>query len=826
MHFVEVILPLSLAKTFTYRVSEAEFHYIKKGMRVAVPFGKTKMYTALVIEIHQNQPSLYEAKEIHEILDEKPLVTEIQIAHWKWIATYYMCAIGDVYRGAMPSALLLESETVISQKQDLFIDETQLSDDEFLIYQALQQQSTLKIQDIIAILNKKNILPILQKLIDKNIVVLQEEISESYKPKLVRYLRLHPKYETNAGLGELMETLKSANKQREMVMRYFQLSMSEKNRVETQQNIAKPISVKKLVEASNASLAVVKALIEKEIFEDYFIQEDRVNFTGREQEIALQLSTAQETAFKGIIESFTQNEVCLLHGVTSSGKTEIYIKLIEEYLELGKQVLYLLPEIALTTQLVGRLRVYFGDKVAVFHSKYNNNERVEVWKQVLNNAEKAQVIIGARSALFLPFYNLGFVIVDEEHEQTFKQVDPAPRYHARDAAIVLAHSHQAKVLLGSATPSLETFFNAQSGKYGFVEISERFGNVQMPNIELVDLKDKYFRKRMTGHFSDTLIDEITLALSLGEQVILFQNRRGYSPIIECMTCGHVPQCQQCDVSLTYHKHKNQLRCHYCGYSMSKPTHCHCCSSIDLTTKGFGTEQIEQELISIFPSAKTGRMDQDTTRGKFGFEKIIDSFKNREIDILVGTQMLAKGLDFNNVSLVGILNADNMLYHPDFRAFERSYQMMTQVSGRSGRSEKQGKVIIQTYNPNHNTIQQVTNNDYIGMYKEQLYDRQIYKYPPYFRIIKITLKHRDFDKLKEGAMWLYQVMSQNLTMPVLGPEEPAISRIRNEYIRTILVKIPQDRPIGSTKKTIQKILNSFEAVATFRAIKISLNVDFY
>jgi primosomal protein N' (replication factor Y) (superfamily II helicase) len=826
MHFVEVILPLSLAKTFTYRVSEAEFHYIKKGMRVAVPFGKTKMYTALVIEIHQNQPSLYEAKEIHEILDEKPLVTEIQIAHWKWIATYYMCAIGDVYRGAMPSALLLESETVISQKQDLFIDETQLSDDEFLIYQALQQQSTLKIQDIIAILNKKNILPILQKLIDKNIVVLQEEISESYKPKLVRYLRLHPKYETNAGLGELMETLKSANKQREMVMRYFQLSMSEKNRVETQQNIAKPISVKKLVEASNASLAVVKALIEKEIFEDYFIQEDRVNFTGREQEIALQLSIAQETAFKGIKESFTQNEVCLLHGVTSSGKTEIYIKLIEEYLELGKQVLYLLPEIALTTQLVGRLRVYFGDKVAVFHSKYNNNERVEVWKQVLNNAEKAQVIIGARSALFLPFYNLGFVIVDEEHEQTFKQVDPAPRYHARDAAIVLAHSHQAKVLLGSATPSLETFFNAQSGKYGFVEISERFGNVQMPNIELVDLKDKYFRKRMTGHFSDTLIDEITLALSLGEQVILFQNRRGYSPIIECITCGHVPQCQQCDVSLTYHKHKNQLRCHYCGYSMSKPTHCHCCSSIDLTTKGFGTEQIEQELISIFPSAKTGRMDQDTTRGKFGFEKIIDSFKNREIDILVGTQMLAKGLDFNNVSLVGILNADNMLYHPDFRAFERSYQMMTQVSGRSGRSEKQGKVIIQTYNPNHNTIQQVTNNDYIGMYKEQLYDRQIYKYPPYFRIIKITLKHRDFDKLKEGAMWLYQVMSQNLTMPVLGPEEPAISRIRNEYIRTILVKIPQDRPIGSTKKTIQKILNSFEAVATFRAIKISLNVDFY
>ncbi|MNQ03832.1 Primosomal protein N' [compost metagenome] len=816
MYFVEVILPLSLAKTFTYQVSEAEFHYIKKGMRVVVPFGKSKMYTALAIEIHQNKPALYEAKEIHQILDEKPIVTEIQIAHWQWIASYYMCAIGDVYRGAMPSALLLESETLISQKQEVFVDESLLSDEEFLVYEALQQQSSLKVQDIIAILNKKNIFPVIQKLIDKNILVLQEEVQESYKPKLVRYVRLHPKYNSNSGLGELMQTLKSAAKQREIVMNYFQLSASEK----------KPITIKKLVETANSSSAIVKALIEKEIFEDYFLQEDRVNFTGKAQEEQLQLSPAQQNAFDGINDSFNQKEVCLLHGVTSSGKTEIYIKLIEEYLATGKQVLYLLPEIALTTQLVGRLRTYFGNKVAVFHSKYNNNERVEVWNQVLENSPKAQVVIGARSALFLPFHNLGFIIVDEEHEQTFKQVDPAPRYHARDAAIVLAHSHKAKVLLGSATPSIETYFNAQSEKYGLIELSARFGNVRMPDIELVDLKDKYFRKKMTGHFSDTLIDEITTALSLGEQVILFQNRRGYSPIIECITCGHVPQCQQCDVSLTFHKHKNQLRCHYCGYTMAKPTHCHSCSSVDLTTKGFGTEQIEQELISIFPNAKTGRMDQDTTRGKFGFEKIIDSFKNREVDILVGTQMLAKGLDFDNVSLVGIMNADNMLYHPDFRAFERSFQMMTQVAGRSGRSEKQGKVVIQTYNPNHNTIQQVTNNDYIGMYKEQLYDRKIYKYPPYFRIIKLTLKQRDFDKLKEGAMWLYQVMSQNLNMPVLGPEEPGISRIRNEYIRTIMIKIPQNTSIGGTKKTIQKILNSFEAVAAYRAIKVTINVDFY
>ncbi len=816
MHFIEVILPLSLAKTFTYRISEAEYHFIQKGMRVAVPFGKSKIYTALVLDVHQNAPTLYEAKEIHQILDEKPIATEIQIKHWLWVANYYMCGIGDVYRGAFPSGLLLESETIISHKPDVVVNDSELSDDEFLIYEALHHQSSLKVQEISSILNRKNILPILQKLIAKDIIFLDEEIKETYKPKLVRYVKLHSKYESDNGLEELLTVLKNANKQKEIVLAYFQLSASEK----------KPITVKKLVEVSNAGSAAVKSLVEKEIFEEYYLQHDRVVFNGEVSENELQLSEAQESAFLAIKNSFVEKEVCLLHGVTSSGKTEIYIKLIEEYLETGKQVLYLLPEIALTTQLVSRLRLHFGDKVAVFHSKYSNNERVEVWRQTLENSPKAQIVIGARSALFLPFNELGLLIVDEEHEQTFKQTDPAPRYHARDAAIVLANFHKAKVLLGSATPSIETYFNTQNDKYGLVTLSERYKNVRMPEVLLVDLKDKHFRKRMTGHFSDLLIEEIAESLSLGEQVILFQNRRGYSPIIECLTCGHVPHCQQCDVSLTYHKHKNQLRCHYCGYSIAKPTNCHSCSSIDLTTKGFGTEQIEQELASLFPKAKTARMDQDTTRGKFGFEKIIDTFKNREIDILVGTQMLAKGLDFDNVGLVGIMNADNMLHHPDFRAFERSFQMMTQVAGRAGRSEKQGKVIIQTYNPNHNTIQQVTNHNYIGMYKEQLYDRQIYRYPPYFRIIKLTLKHKDFDKLKEGAMWLYQVLSQNLGMPVLGPEEPAISRIRNEYIRTILIKIPHNLHLGNTKKTIQKMLNSFEAVAQYRAIKVVINVDFY
>ncbi|CAL43919.1 primosomal protein N' [Flavobacterium psychrophilum] len=813
--FIQVILPLTLPQTFTYSVSEAEFEYLKIGMRVAVPFGKSKFYTGLVLELHHNAPTLYEAKEIHQIVDQKPIVTEVQLQHWQWIASYYMCTLGEVFRCALPSALQLESETIISAKKDFIINENELSDEEYLLVEALKQQSSLKISEVTSVLNKKKVLPIIQQLLAKNVITLQEEMIEEYKPKLVRYIRLFSQFNSNDKLEELLLVLKNAQKQKEILLSYFQLQATTK----------KPISVKGLTEFSGGTLAVIKALIDKEIFEEYYIQEDRVSFDDVNIS-QIVLSEPQDKALSAIETVFTSKEVCLLHGITASGKTEVYIKLVEKFLEQKKQCLYLLPEIALTTQLVSRLTKHFGNKVAVFHSKYSNNERVEVWNQVLNSSEKAQIVIGARSALFLPFQDLGFIIVDEEHEQTFKQTDPAPRYHARDAAIVLANFHKAKVLLGSATPSIETYFNTKNDKYGLVELHERFGNAVLPEIELVDLKDSYFRKKMTGHFSQNLIDDIAEALSNGEQVILFQNRRGYSPVIECMTCGHVPQCPQCDVSLTYHKFKNQLRCHYCGYSIAKPTNCHACSSIDLTSKGFGTEQIELELASLFPTKNIKRMDQDTTRGKYAFEKLIGSFKNREIDILVGTQMLAKGLDFDNVSLVGILNADSMLYFPDFRAFERSFQMMTQVSGRAGRSDKKGKVIIQTYNTNHNTIQQVVQNDYLSMFNEQLYERKIYHYPPYFKLIKLTLKQKDFDKLKEGSMWLYQVLKQQFDIPVLGPEEPAINRIRNEYIRTILIKIPQEKSLGNTKKTIQKILNSFESVSQFRAIKVGVNVDFY
>ncbi|RAR75459.1 replication restart helicase PriA [Flavobacterium aciduliphilum] len=814
MFFIDVIVPLSLPRTFTYSVSEAEFHYVEIGMRVAVPV-KNKMYTSIVVSLHQTPPTLYEAREIHEILDDKPIVNSFQIEHWKWVASYYMCTLGEVYRTAMPSAFILESETIISQKKDIVVDEKSLTDDEFLIFEALQHQSSLKVQDVMAILNKKNVFPIIQKLLAKNVLSLQEELQEEYKPKLLRYIRLHETFSSDESLMNLLDSLKGA-KQKETILAYFQLKAQEQ----------KPISVKQVLAQAQVSTAVIKALIDKDIFEEYYIQEDRVTFHKNKKAIELMLSEIQQEAYDEIETLFKTKDVTLLHGVTASGKTEIYIKLIESFIATGKQVLYLLPEIALTTQLVSRLTAYFGNQVAVFHSKFSNNERVEVWHQVLEKSDKAKIVIGARSALFLPFSNLGLILIDEEHEQTFKQQDPAPRYHARDAAIVLAKAHKAKVVLGSATPSLETYFNAETKKYGLVTLAERFGKTPLPEVILVDLKENYFKKRMKGHFSQTLIENITEALNLREQVILFQNRRGFSPILECITCGHIPQCTSCNVSLTYHKFKNQLRCHYCGYAIAKPTHCHACSSVDIYTKGFGTEQIELELAALFPTKNIKRMDQDTTRGKFSFEKLIDSFKNREIDILVGTQMLAKGLDFDNVSLVGIMNADNMLYHPDFRAFERSFQMMTQVAGRAGRADKRGKVIIQTYSVNHNIIQQVTHNDFLGMYKEQLYERRIFQYPPFFRLIKITLKHQDYEKLKSGAMWMYQVMQQQLQIPVLGPEEPGINRIRNEYIRTIMIKIPQEVSIQTTKNTIQKIRNSFESISNYRAIKVVVNVDFY
>ena len=817
MHFIDVILPIPLEKRFTYSITQAESEFLTIGMRVSIPFGKTKIYTGIVAAIHQTAPVIYEAKEIHQILDEQPIVTLKQLQLWQWIAKYYMCTEGEVMRAALPNAFLLESETIISKNNALELNENDLKDDEYLIYEALQHQSSLKIQDISNILDKKNVLPVVKRLVEKEAIILNEEIYDKYKPKYVRYVKLTDAYNSQEALNQLLESLSNrAKKQRDVVLTLFSISAKTK----------KPVKVTDLITESQASSATVKALIDKNILEDYHIQTDRVVYEGEENEDSKSLNQYQTEALQQIQTSFQSQNVVLLHGITSSGKTEVYVKLIETCLAKGQQVLYLLPEIALTTQLVTRLQNYFGEQVAVFHSKYSAHERVEVYNQVLNNSAKAKIILGARSSIFLPFNDLGLIIVDEEHESSFKQFDPAPRYHARDVAVVLASIFKAKTLLGSATPSIESYHNAQENKYGLVEINRRYNNVQLPDIELVDIKDKQKRKKMKGHFSDRLIEEMTEAIADGHQIILFQNRRGYSPIVECNTCGHSPQCPNCDVSLTYHQYRKQLRCHYCGYNSAMQLKCMACGTPGLDTKGFGTEQIESEVKLLFPDLKVGRMDLDTTRGKFGYEKIITAFEQQEIDVLVGTQMLTKGLDFRNVKLVGIMNADNMLNFPDFRAHERSFQLMLQVSGRAGRTQKQGKVLIQTYNPYHKILQQVSTNDYIGMYKEQLEERYNYKYPPFYRLIKITLKHRDYNKVDLAGDWLAKALTQLFKHNVLGPEFPPISRIRNQYHKNILIKIPQGQPLGKTKEAIKKVHTSFEAIANFKGVRVVINVDNY
>ncbi|NMH86216.1 replication restart helicase PriA [Flavivirga algicola] len=813
-YFIDVIIPVPLKKLFTYRISVSEYDFLEPGMRVAVPFGKSKIYTGIVYNVHNNPPTVYEAKDIQQILDDVPIVKAKQLQLWQWIADYYMCTLGDVMRAALPSAFILESETVIQKNNIKEIDEKILKDDEFLVFEALHHQSSLKIHDISNILDKKNVLPVIKRLIEKEAISVEEEVYEKYKPKLVRYVKLHANFSSETALEKLLDDLSRAPKQRQVIVTLFSVSATTK----------KPVKVLDLSTESGASTAIIKSLIDKGVLEEYYIQTDRIQYSGDENETTKNLNTYQEAALKEIKNAFGKHTVTLLHGVTSSGKTEVYVKLIEDILKKGQQVLYLLPEIALTAQLIKRLQNYFGEQVAVFHSKYSSHERVEVWNHVLNNSGKAKIVLGARSSIFLPFDNLGLIVVDEEHEQSFKQFDPAPRYHARDTAVVLAYMHHAKILLGSATPSLESYFNAKQDKYGLVEITKRYNDVLMPDIELIDIKEKFKKKLMKGHFSDRLIEEMTETLQEGHQIILFQNRRGFSPIVECNTCGHSPQCPNCDVSLTYHQYRNQLRCHYCGYNSAMIKDCMACGSPELDTKGFGTEQIEEEVKLLFPDYKVARMDLDTTRGKYGYEKIITALEQQEIDILVGTQMLTKGLDFRNVKLVGIMNADNMLNFPDFRAHERSFQLMLQVSGRAGRTDERGKVLIQTYNPYHNILQQVSTNNYTEMYKEQMNDRYNYKYPPIYKQIKITLKHKDYNKVDAASIWLAKSLVQVFKDHVLGPESPPISRIRNQFHKNILVKIPKQQSLSKTKKAIIRINDSFFSIKDFRSVKIILNVD--
>lgn len=813
-NFANVILPLPLKKQFTYALTDTQAGNLSPGMRVAVPFGKTKVYTGVVSKIHREEPRFYKAKFIEEVLDESPLLTREQLQFFSWMAYYYMCGEGEVLRAALPSAFLLQSETVIELNREEEGD-IALTDEEYLIYEALQRQSVLKIQEVMDILDKKTVLPVLNNLVKKQLIIVNQELYKKYKPKLIRYVGLAEPYKSDKKLNALLESLSNAPKQRQVMMALFSLQ------VKTQ----KPIRPKDLQKAADASAGVVKSLLDKGVLEAYQLKKDRITYQGEDLDLQLQLTLEQEKALAEIKNTFAAEQPCLLHGITASGKTEVYIKLIQEMLEQGKQVLYLLPEIALTTQLIMRLQAYFGKEVLVYHSKYSVNERVEVYRHVLNN-DKGKIVIGVRSSIFLPYQDLGLIVVDESHETTFKQFDPAPRYQARDAALVLAQLTKSKILLGSATPSLESYFNAKHRKYGLVHLKKRFGKVIPPKIKLIDIKDKHKRKKMTGHFSDELLESIQKTVEEAKQVILFQNRRGYSPILECNTCGHSPQCPNCDVSLTYHRHNNSLRCHYCGYHMAMQKQCMACGSADLTTKGFGTEQVETELQELFPEQRIDRMDLDTTRGKHGYEKIIHKFEQKEIDILVGTQMLAKGLDFRDVDLVGVMNADSLLNFPDFRAHERAFQLLSQVSGRAGRTAKQGLVLIQTYNPAHAILRHVIESDYTAMYTEEMQGRHQFNYPPIYRLIKITLKGRNYNTVNEAADWLTQGLMKAFKDHVLGPEFPPVARIRNQYYKVIMLKIPPKQSLKKTKTYIEKVLKSYDAIPAYRGVRVLLNVDPY
>ena len=816
MYFVEVILPLPLPKLYTYRINEDEAHFLQMGMRVAVSFGKSKVYTALVHKVHTNEPT-YETKDIEYILDETPIVTPEQITHWQWIADYYMCTLGEVIKSALPSAFLLESETIIEiAEKDL--NSNLFSDDEFQVYEALHYKTALKGSEVSKIIPKKKTLKVIKSLVEKGAARISERIFEKYVPKLVKFIRLAEAYQSQEGLQKALELLKG-EKQKKLIMAYF-------NHINRE---VLPLKVENLLEEAKVSNAVLKSVVEKGILEIYYLQKDRVSFADSEVLAKKTLNNIQNEALYQVQQQFQTKNTVLLQGVTASGKTEIYIELIDQYLKEGKQVLYLLPEIALTIHLINRLKKHFGKNLSVYHSKYNTNERVEVWNNVLNNCSKAQLVVGVRSSVYLPFKDLGLVVIDEEHDSSYRQFDPAPRLQARDSAIMLANLFKAKTLLGTATPSIESMHNVKIGKYGFVYLSKRYANFLPPIIELIDIKDKQHRKRMNGHFSDILIEEMTNTLSQGKQVLLFQNRRGYAPIVQCMHCGTVPQCPHCDVSLTFHHSSNQLRCHYCGYAIPMPKTCIACGSVDLKTKGFGTEQISKELEILFPQVAIDRMDQDTTNGKYGYEKILAKFEQQETQILVGTQMISKGLDFENIGLVGVMNADALIHSPDYRAYERSFQLLLQVSGRAGRSAQRGKVLIQTYNPQHPVIQQVLQNDFKGMYQNQIEERQSFSYPPFVQMIKITLKHTNFNRTNEGAEWfanaLKEAFASKKGIEILGPEFPLISRIRNEYMKDVLVKVkPSELSIHHTKEQIKRIETSFQSISNFRAIRVSYLID--
>ena len=800
--FADVIIPLALNQRYTYVVPQIMIAAVSPGKRVAVQFGAKRVYAAIVTEVHQKAPDYADVKEIIDVLDTEPVVNNTQLSLWNWISDYYMCPIGEVMNAALPAGFKLESETQIIFNSG-FTAYQSLNTAERTALAFVENQKQVSVNDLNKLSNRKNSFPVVKSLLDKGAVMLEESMEQDYKPRTETFVSLHPQYRDESELGALLEKTGKAKKQYALLLAYLKLSGFDVS------GDFREIRKKELVTEAAASAASYKALLEKEILVETEKEILKIIPDQQVKDLAV-LNEMQASTLVQLRNTFSGKDVALLHGVTSSGKTEIYFHLIKECIDQGKQALYLLPEIALTTQMVNRLRTVFGNSVGVYHSRFSDRDRIEVWNNLLRNGDDSyKIIIGVRSSVFLPYRNLGLIIIDEEHENTYKQYDPAPRYHARDTAIMLATMHKAKVLLGSATPSVESFYNTMNGKYGLVSITERYQNIQLPEIRVVDVLKAGKKKQMHSHFSAALLTEIEKVLSRKKQVILFQNRRGFSVFMECAECGWIPQCRHCDVSLTYHKALNRLVCHYCGFNSKLIDTCGNCKSNDIRMKGFGTEKIEDEIAMFFRDAKVARLDLDSAGSRKAYEKILQDFEMGLTDILIGTQMISKGLDFDNVSLVGVLNADNMLNFPDFRAFERSYQLMAQVSGRAGRKDERGTVIIQTGNPEHTIIKDVVQNDYMKMFRQQLEERRQFRYPPFYRMIRLTIRNRDAQKCSQGAHALASDLKEKIGERVLGPDMPLIGRVQNFYLKNILIKIEKEQNISKMKSLIREVISRYQ-----------------
>lgn len=819
-YFAEILLPVPIPKLFTYRVPLELNTKISIGQRAIVQFGDRRILTGIIATLHEQPPTEYEAKYILELLDVEPVVHAQQLSFYQWIADYYMCTGGEVLNAALPSGLKLSSESMVQLHPAFDWEETlfEFSEKETLLLKHLAS-GPMSYSEISTLLGVKHIYSILKSLSSKESIILFEEVKDKFKPKIEKRIRLMPEWVDHKALEKVFAELSSRPKQEEILLKYLQeipvLHDPDANK--------KGISKSSLLQGA-LSPASLSTLIKNNILEEFEVVVSRFEPVTSEEIPDVTLSGEQQEAQQAIFKAFEQHNTVLLHGITGSGKTEIYINLIRKALESGAQVLYLLPEIALTTQIVQRLRKLFGEHMGVYHSRFTDNERVEVWNGVLTGRFK--FVVGVRSSIFLPFDNLGLIIVDEEHDTSYKQQEPAPRYHARDAALMMAHQHHAKIILGSATPAVETYHLAQTGKYGLVELHRRYGDAQLPEIILADMHQERKQKSNKGEFSRLLLSSITESLSNKEQVIVFQNRRGYSPILECEDCQWIPRCINCAVSLTYHQFKHAVICHYCGYREPLPVSCPTCSSKRLRTPGYGTEKLEEELKLHFPEARIQRMDLDTTRSKTGYETIIEQFEKGDTDILVGTQMVTKGLDFDHVSLVGVFNADRMMHFPDFRSYERAFQLITQVSGRAGRRDKPGKVVIQTAAVEHPVLQYVLHHKLPEFYRHELHDRRQHLYPPFSRLIEITVKHMDKKVSREAAETLSeQLIRQVSGIKVLGPGEPMISKIRNQYLMTMLLKIPRDSGnLKEIKRNINALCQQLVLNKDYRNVRIIADVD--